>query len=158
MKNFKIAFCLFSILVLYTNCSKDCKLKPVSKEEPQITAFAAANNYDVVKHTSGIYYQILDAGSGVKPTVNSRISITYKGTFLDGQTFDEQTTPNNTVDKPAWALSGLIEGWKIGIPLIGEGGRIRLIVPSSLAYGCEDYYGIPGNSVLFFDVTLVQVF
>lgn len=158
MKKLTTALCLLSILVIYSSCNKDCKLRPVSKDESQITAFAAANSYTVTKHSSGLYYQILDPGTGATPTAASRISITYKGTFLSGETFDEQTAPNNTSANPAWALSGLIEGWKIGIPLIKEGGRIRLIVPSALAYGCEDYYGIPGNSVLFFDVTLVQVF
>ena len=120
-------------------------------------SYAAANNLTVTQHPSGIYYQIVEPGTGAAVNANSLISITYKGTFLNGDVFDEQTSPNNTQANPAWSLGSLIEGWRIGIPLIKSGGRIKLIVPSSLGYGCEDYYTIPGNSVLFFDVTLVQV-
>jgi FKBP-type peptidyl-prolyl cis-trans isomerase FkpA len=72
---------------------------------------------------------------------------------MNGQVFDEQLTPNAT----AWELKGLIQGWIIGIPLIQEGGHIKLIVPSSLGYGCDQYYSIPGNSVLYFDINLIDV-
>ena len=118
-----------------------------------LLAFAQSKGYAVEKHSSGLYYQIVDPGTGTQPTASSSITITYKGTFLNDQVFDEGTTPNT----PAWPLNSLIEGWKIGIPLIKAGGRIRLIVPSSQAYGCEDYSVIPGNSVLFFDITLIGV-
>ena len=50
-----------------------------------------------------------------------------------------------------------IEGWKIGIPLIKKGGKLKLIIPSALAYGCNDISGIPGNSILFFDIDLIDV-
>ncbi|MGC8000340.1 FKBP-type peptidyl-prolyl cis-trans isomerase, partial [Salmonella enterica] len=63
----------------------------------------------------------------------------------------------NTPQNPHWPLNGLIEGWVIGIPLIKEGGSIRLLVPSALAYGCEGRSVIPGNTPLFFEVTLVDV-
>ena len=158
MKNFKFVVFLFSALLVFTNCKKDCKLRAASKDEPQILAFAAEKGLNVSKHPSGLYYQIVDSGTGVSPNASSRISITYTGTLLNGTKFDEKLTPNNTGMDPAWALSGLIEGWKIGIPLIREKGRIRLIVPSAQAYGCEDYYTIPGNSILYFDISLVQVF
>jgi FKBP-type peptidyl-prolyl cis-trans isomerase FkpA len=89
--------------------------------------------------------------------VNSNIAITYVGKFLSGEVFDQRSTPNNTPQNPHWPLSGLIEGWIIGIPLIKEGGSIRLLVPSALAYGCEGRSVIPGNTPLFFEVTLVDV-
>ena len=157
MKNFSFVVLLFSVLIVFTNCKKDCKLRPASSEEGQILQFAAANNINATKHSTGLYYEIIDPGTGPKPTKASRISITYKGTFMNGVQFEEKLTPNNTAGDPAWGLSGLIEGWQNGIPLIGQGGRIKLIIPSSQAYGCEDYGPIPGNSVLFFDITLYDV-
>ncbi len=145
------------MLIVLPNCKKDCKLKPVSKEDSQMRSFATANGIIATQHPSGMYYEIVDSGSGAAVSATSKISITYSGKFLSGETFDEQVSPNNTASNPAWPLDGLIEGWKVGIPLIRAGGRIRLIVPSSMAYGCEDYYSIPGNSILFFDITLVEV-
>lgn len=143
-------------LALFSGCSKNkaCKPKSPDSEVPQITAFATANGINATAHPSGIYYEIISQGSGKTASANSEIAITYTGKFMDGTTFDDQLTPNTN---DPWLLSGLIKGWVIGIPLIQEGGRIKLIIPSSLAYGCEQYYTIPPNSVLFFDVTLVQV-
>jgi FKBP-type peptidyl-prolyl cis-trans isomerase FkpA len=45
----------------------------------------------------------------------------------------------------------------LGLPLIKKGGVIRLIIPSSLAYGCNAAGSIPGDSVLYFEVELVDV-
>jgi FKBP-type peptidyl-prolyl cis-trans isomerase FkpA len=52
----------------------------------------------------------------------------------------------------------LIEGWKIGLPLLKKGGHIKLYVPPSLGYGPSPNRNIPGNSVLIFDIRLVDVF
>jgi FKBP-type peptidyl-prolyl cis-trans isomerase FkpA len=151
--------CLISVLLLvivaFPGCMKDkgCKLKSVDSEAPQILAYAATNGINATRHSSGVYYEVISQGSGPTASSNSKIIITYTGKFMNGQTFDEQLTPNTT----AWALNGLIQGWIIGIPLIQEGGHIKLIVPSSLAYGCDQYYSIPGSSVLFFDINLVDV-
>jgi FKBP-type peptidyl-prolyl cis-trans isomerase FkpA len=144
-----------SLVIVFTGCNKDktCKPKSIDSETAQMQAFAATNGITATRHSSGLYYEIISPGNGQIPAANSKIVITYTGKFMNGETFDELTTPNTE----AWPLSDLIRGWAIGIPLIKEGGRIKLIIPSSLGYGCEQYYSIPGNSVLYFDVTLVDV-
>jgi FKBP-type peptidyl-prolyl cis-trans isomerase FkpA len=143
------------MIVLLAGCAKSrtCSPLPPSAEIPQILAYASANGMNVNALPSGLYYEILNPGSGIDVTDNSRISITYVGKTLDGVEFDRQQTPNN----PGWVLSGLIEGWRLGIPLIKKGGHIRLLIPSSLAYGCEPYKTLPGNAILFFDILLVDV-
>lgn len=156
----KIVFIPFFALVsaiVFSGCSKDkkpCSPKSPASEVSQIQAYALANGINVTAHSSGIYYEIINPGSGSVANSNSKIVITYTGKFMNGNTFDEMLTPNT---QQPWDLNGLIEGWIIGIPLIQEGGHIKLIVPSSLAYGCDQYYSIPGNSVLFFDIHLVDV-
>lgn len=153
----KLSFFLFVLVSVFSfsGCKKDngCKPKSPASEAAQIQAFALANGITAQVDPSGIYYEIKEMGSGPKASVNSKISITYTGTFLNGDVFDQATTPN----AEPWLLSSLIKGWIIGIPLINEGGHIKLIVPSSLAYGCAQYYTIPGNSVLYFDIRLVDV-
>ena len=116
-------------------------------------SFASSNGITATVHASGLYYQVIDPGSGPSPSGNSIIYITYTGKLLDGTVFDQQTNSSAT----GWPLSQLIEGWRVGIPLIQKGGHIQLIVPSSMAYGCTGYGAIPGNSVLFFDITLVNI-
>jgi FKBP-type peptidyl-prolyl cis-trans isomerase FkpA len=155
LKKFNLRWIGLVALLPFLACNKDksCKPKSVESEVPQIQSFAANNGINATAHSSGLYYEIIDPGTGVAPTANSKIVITYTGKLMNGNTFDEQTTPNTQ----AWPLSDLIKGWTIGIPLIKKGGRIKLIIPSSLAYGCEPYYSIPANSVLYFDVSLIDV-
>ena len=148
--------CAF-VFTIHTGCNKECKPKPPSAEAEAMLAYANQIGMVADQHSSGIFYEILSQGSGAVPTANSNIAITYVGKFLNGEIFDQQSTPNNTPQNPHWPLSGLIEGWIIGIPLISEGGSIRLLIPSALAYGCEGRAVIPGNTPLFFEVTLVDV-
>jgi FKBP-type peptidyl-prolyl cis-trans isomerase len=71
--------------------------------------------------------------------------------LLNGTQFDASANP------VSFLLSGVIKGWQIGIPLIKKGGRIKLVIPSSLAYGCKGQNSIGPNSPLYFEVTLTDV-
>lgn len=152
MKKFVLAACLI-LFVLFSCKKQETGCTPVKPEleEPQILAYAAKDSILAIKHSSGIYYQIIDSGSGATPTPHSNVSVIYTGKFLNDSKFDESKTPVKL------SLSDVIEGWQIGIPLIKKGGRIKLIIPSAYAYGCNGSGPIPGNSVLFFDVTLEDV-
>jgi FKBP-type peptidyl-prolyl cis-trans isomerase FkpA len=154
MKKFLVFLALVTTL---TACKKEpqgCKNVDPKDEEAQLLAYAAQNGFAVTKHTSGIYYQILTQGSGTAPTLYSKIYITYTGKLLTGATFDSQSNPSLT----GWQLNQLIEGWKIGLPLIQKGGHIRLLIPSAYAYGCTGAgTSIASNSPLFFDINLIDV-
>lgn len=137
-----------------SGCSKQdqgCTPVKPEAEEPKILAYIAADSIHAIKHSSGIYYEIINPGSGATPSLNSKVFVTYTGKLLNGTKFDESTS---TINFP---LSGVIEGWQIGIPLIKKGGRIKLIIPSAYAYGCNGSGPIPSNAVLFFDVNLRDV-
>ncbi len=110
-------------------------------------SFAVNNGISYTTHQSGILYQIILSGNNNYPTISSDITVDYVGKLMNGTTFDS----SNNVTFP---LNALIEGWKIGVPLIGIGGRIKLIIPSSLAYGCQGAGIVPPNSPLYFDITL----
>ena len=143
------------LLVTSSGCLKNdtCSPRSVSSEADDIEEYASLIGMNTSTHSSGLYYEILDPGTGDAPEANSTIFIRYTGKLLDGTVFDERTDASTT----GWPLSGLIEAWRIGVPLIREGGHIRLLVPSSLAYGCANYGAIPGNSILYFDIELVDV-
>jgi FKBP-type peptidyl-prolyl cis-trans isomerase len=147
---------LASLTVSPIGCSKDnsgCTEKTVASEQGAMQAFAATNSITTTAHSSGIQYQIINPGSGAAPTINSRVKVKYTGKFMDGTVFDSQ--PTNAIELP---LNGVIAGWQIGIPLIQKGGTIKLIIPSSLAYGCAGRSPtIPSYSILYFEVELVDV-
>src|SRR6185503_18339386 len=163
LKKTVLPLLLFFLVASGVSCLKKsiaCTPKSPASEAAQIQAYCTANGITPTIHASGLYYQIINQGSGTTPTMSSRIVITYTGKLSDGTIFDQRTVPNNTQatgPESPWAVTQLIEGWQIGIPLIQKGGRILLVIPSSLAYGCAGYGAIPGNSILFFDITLVDV-
>ncbi len=150
---------LVMVALLVSGCSKGtsgCKPVPVDDERSVLVAFNTSRGLNAVRHSSGFYYEIEVPGSTNKPGQLSQVYVRYKGTFLDGTVFDSQTNPGLT----GFQLSSLIEGWKIGIPLIGKGGKIKLIIPSALAYGCqgESRGAVPilPNTPLYFEIELVD--
>jgi FKBP-type peptidyl-prolyl cis-trans isomerase len=101
---------------------------------------------------SGLQYIILEPGNDVHPTEKDTVTVDYKGTLLDGTVFDESNGTPAT-----FTLGRVIAGWKEGMQLIGEGGKIRLFVPSELGYGEYGTRGIEPNAALIFDVDLQKV-
>ena len=78
--------------------------------------------------------------------------VAYRGYFTNGQVFDESES-NGVV----FGLNQVIRGWTLGIPYFKEGGRGILLIPSGLAYGSNPRSGIPANSVLIFDINLIEI-
>jgi len=148
---------LFSFLLLVSaGCLKDdtCKNKTIASEDAAMQALAVTNGMVATRHSSGLYYQIVTAGSGPAPILTSNVSVRYIGKLSNGTVFDQATTPTSL-----YPVNGYISGWQVGLPLIKEGGTIRLIIPSALAYGCLAQGGgaIPANSILYFEIELVDV-
>ena len=103
------------------------------------------------KTESGLAYKIIEAGSDKKAVSDKdTVWVDYKGTLLDDTVFDENKDINFTLDR-------VIKGWSEGMKLIGEGGKVKLVIPGDLAYGEYGTRGIAPNSTLVFDVTLNKV-
>jgi FKBP-type peptidyl-prolyl cis-trans isomerase len=154
MKRTVVILSVSMLLFGSTSCLKDnsCQDKTVQSEQAAITAYATANGITGISHSSGVYYQVTNPGSGVTPSVTNQVSVRYTGKLLDGTVFDSQTgTP------VSFGLGGTIPGFQIALQLVQKGGTIKFIIPSSLAYGCAGTNGIPGGSILFFEVQLVDV-
>lgn len=103
---------------------------------------------------SGLQYKVLKEGDGPSPTANDKVKVQYTGTLIDGTKFD------SSVDRgqPAiFGVSQVIKGWTEGIQLMKKGAKWQLFIPASLAYGGADKPKIPGNSVLIFDVELLDI-
>lgn len=109
-------------------------------------------NKDVQVTESGLQYIIYDEGSENKPGPKDTVYVTYKGTLPDGTVFDQ--TAEDPIHFP---LTGVIKGWTEGLQLIGEGGHIQLVIPSSLAYQERGQRGIEPNTPLTFDITMTEV-
>lgn len=142
-------------LLLLNSCGKadtGCQPIPVANEKVQLQAYATANGITASENPNGFLYEIIAPGSGPAITVNNTVSVVYTGKLMDGTVFTSVAVSQD------WQLSSVIDGWKLGIPLIRKGGRIKLIIPSALAYSCGgNLPAIPGNAPIFFDITVNDV-
>lgn len=151
-------FIFLSAALIFASCKKQhdggCSPATPASEAASIVAFCTANNINYTVDGNGIYYQVIDPGSGSRAGMDSIITATYSTSLLNGQIIDTThfTAP---VTLP---LNKFIEGWRIAIPYIQEGGRIKMIIPSALAYGCTGIQNlVPANAPLYYDVLLINV-
>lgn len=104
---------------------------------------------------SGLQYIVLNPGNENKATSNQdTVWVRYKGTLLDGTVFDEVKPEADSVN---FVLARVVKGWQEGMKLVGEGGKVRLFVPSELGYGERGPQEIGPNQTLIFDVDVCKV-
>ncbi|HEY2679101.1 MAG TPA: FKBP-type peptidyl-prolyl cis-trans isomerase [Steroidobacteraceae bacterium] len=105
---------------------------------------------------SGLQYRILAEGDAraASPKPDDFVSVLYRGALLDGTEFDGAHAHALPVTMP---LNGTLKGWQEALPLMKPGAKWQLFVPPALGYGAVPRPGIPGGSVLIFDVELVKV-
>jgi FKBP-type peptidyl-prolyl cis-trans isomerase FkpA len=98
---------------------------------------------------TGLMIQTKKAGAGPNPTDADITLVDYKGTLRDGKVFDQnQRTP--------LPVAGMIPGFTEALKLMQAGGEYRICIPSTLGYGAKESGPIPANSMLFFDVSLLD--
>jgi FKBP-type peptidyl-prolyl cis-trans isomerase len=129
------------------------KLKEKGKEESEKFLTEVKTRKGVITLPSGLAYEILKPGTGDYPKATDSVKVFYTGTLVNGNKFD-----SNVGGEPAeFQLTGVIPGWTEGIQKINKGGKIKLYVPSALAYGEEGNQGIPPSSALVFEVELLDI-
>ncbi len=151
-----VSFCFFSCFKKDTGCSyqNDSTVAP-STETQAVKKYLDSIGVTATLHSAGFYYNIISAGAGTTPGSCSRVTVSYAGKLINGTIFNQQTDA-------LFTLGGLIPGWRQGLPLISKGGEIKLYIPPTLGYGGVPQYDggvivIPANSILIFDINLVNV-
>ncbi|MFI1772284.1 FKBP-type peptidyl-prolyl cis-trans isomerase [Thalassobellus citreus] len=135
---------IFDIELIYVNYK--------TENDEEIQTYLNDNDLIAEKSSTGLYYIIDELGSENQPTQTDNVTVAYKGYFLDGTVFDQSNAAGVSFN-----LQNVISGWTEGITYFKEGGNGKLLIPAHLAYGNSDYNGIPGGSVLIFDVNLISV-
>jgi FKBP-type peptidyl-prolyl cis-trans isomerase FkpA len=139
---------IFLFLFALVSCKKDLD----QIDQQIIEQYILDNNLVAESTTSGLHYVINNQGSGEQPNSYSTVTIAYTGKLTDGEIFDQSPSTGAT-----FPLYNLIQGWQEGIPLFNEGGSGILLIPSSLGYGSQSVVNIPKNSVLIFEINLIEV-
>ena len=108
----------------------------------------------VTTTASGLQYKVLTAGTGAKPGATDGVKVHYKGTLLDGKTFDSSYDRGEPATMP---LQGVIPGWQEGLQLMPVGAKYTFWIPAKLAYGEQAPPMIGPNQVLVFEVELLEI-
>jgi FKBP-type peptidyl-prolyl cis-trans isomerase len=116
--------------------------------------FASLEAKDGIQKTdSGLYYEVIQEGTGKSPGETDRVKVNYRGVLIDGREFDANENADFMVNR-------VVPGFSEGLRLMKEGGKIKLYIPSELGYG--DRPARPGSVIepgdaLIFDVELLEV-
>ena len=154
-KGVEVDYAVFQNVV---NGFMEKRMEAVAKDNAEKSAKMLAANgkkNGIVTTESGLQYQIVREGNGVKPTERDTVEVNYEGKNLEGKVFDSSYERGTTVTFP---LNGVIKGWTEGMQYVGEGGEIMLWIPAELAYGDRNVGADIGpNEALTFKVELVSV-
>ena len=122
-----------------------------------IETYAKEKGLTIQTTPSGLSYIIEQQGSGAKVEAGKTAVTHYRGYTLNGQVFDASYDRNQPFPVPV-GQGRVIRGWDEGLPLFNVGGKGKLLIPSGLAYGTQSMGpSIPANSVLIFDIEILEV-
>ena len=151
MKRF---FTLVISLIVLTGCVQD---GPNVKQIANMKFFIenqAQEGINVIE--KGLHYAILNSGdiNSKSPELSDIITAHFHGTLTDGTVFWSSVESNEPL---TIQLSGLIVGCQKVISLMKINDKWRVYIDPSMAYGDEGRPGIPSNSILVFDIELLDI-
>jgi FKBP-type peptidyl-prolyl cis-trans isomerase len=103
---------------------------------------------------SGLQYEVIREGTGIRPGPRDSVTCHYKGTLLNGMEVDNSYSRGQPI---TFSLSRVIAGWTEGVQLMTVGSKYKFYIPYKLGYGAFDYGHIPGGSMLTFEIELLNV-
>ncbi|WP_170249959.1 FKBP-type peptidyl-prolyl cis-trans isomerase [Sphingobacterium allocomposti] len=136
--------------------SQAAERKVAALKQEETTFFETIKNKDGVRHLQdGLYYEVLQEGTGAKPADTSEVTVHYKGSLANGKVFDSSYDRGQPLELD---LDNVIRGWQLGIPQMSVGSKYRFYIPSSLGYGERGAGGeIPPYSALIFEIELIGI-
>ncbi|MCH1448967.1 MAG: FKBP-type peptidyl-prolyl cis-trans isomerase [Litoricolaceae bacterium] len=146
---------------------QDAQTRIRAQQEQQVEAMSEANlksgeaflaenakKDGVTVTASGLQYRVITEGAGDAPKATDTVKVHYEGRLISGDVFDSSIARGEPVSFP---LNGVIPGWSEGVQLMKVGAKFEFTIPSALAYGPSGTGPIPPNSVLVFDVELLEI-
>ena len=144
----------FSLLLILVGCNQD---SPNVKQIGNMKYFIENAAQDGINQVeSGLQYSIISSGdeTNESPDLNDVITAHFHGTLTDGTVFWSSVDMNEPLKVQ---LSGLIVGCQKIIALMRVGDKWRVYIDPSMAYGDESKPSIPSNSILIFDIELLDI-
>ncbi len=129
----------------------------MNKKQAESKAFMEENakNPGVKTTESGLQYEIIKEGDGATPSADDKVIAHYEGTLIDGTKFDSSYDRGEPATFP---VNGVIKGWQEALQMMKEGGKWRVVIPGSLAYGPQGAGDKIGpNETLVFTIELIAI-
>ena len=108
----------------------------------------------IVALPSGVQYRIIEEGDGARPGLESKVSVHYRGSKLDGREFDSSFARGTPEE---FTVNAVLKGWQEVLPLMKQGSTWQIFVPPELAFGARGNPPVGPNEVLMFDLKLVEI-
>jgi len=138
-------------LTLWSGCADEVA-EQFEADKQQIAEYVAANDLDGEYTEEGIFISFEQEGSGIEtPGPASEVEAIYKGYLLDGTVFDDSEG-----FPVSFGLNGVIRGWQIALQRFKRNAKGTIVIPSRYGYGPRATGNIPPNSVLVFDIELID--
>ncbi len=144
-------FLLLALSLLTLSACKTYSDNDLKTFDEQIQEYIKKNKLDLDASPSGLYYKEITKGEGKLIQYGDKVSISYKGKLLNGQAFDYQKKPIT------FEVRGLIAGWKEALLSSRKGSELLLIIPPQLGYGDRKLDNIPPNSILYYELKVVDI-
>jgi FKBP-type peptidyl-prolyl cis-trans isomerase len=111
-------------------------------------------NPDVKETPTGLQYRVLKEGEGNSPGKTDRVKVHYAGRLIDGTEFDSSIKRG---EPSSFGLNQVIKGWTEGLQLMKVGSKFEFFIHPKIAYGTRPKPNIPSNSLLIFEVELLEI-
>lgn len=147
------------------------KIEAAKRKKEEDAKRMAEYTAGATETSTGMFYKVLNEGSGVKPEEGQMVKLNYAGYLPDGSLFDtsieevakkegkyDARRPYQPIQIPASRNAQVILGWREAVTMMNVGDKWQLIIPPHLAYGERGYPPIiPANSWLIFDVEMLEI-
>lgn len=145
-------FVLLAIAAAFSACKTYSDDDKASFDQ-KIDQLIQKKGWKMAETGSGLFIEQLSEGTGEEIQYESIVVLQYKGKLLNGTTVD-RSLPGKPLESK---LNGLIAGFQEALLGQKKGAKMRLIIPPQLGYGDEAYGKIPANSILVFEIEVVDV-
>ncbi len=126
------------------------------KNQAESEAFLEANKSKtgIVALPSGVQYRIIEEGDGARPGLDSKVSVHYRGSKMDGREFDSSFARGTPEE---FTVNAVLQGWQEVLPLMKAGSTWQIFIPPELAFGARGNPPVGPNEALMFDLKLVEI-
>lgn len=135
------------------NTMTDIKYGKLKRDAEQFLAENQSRE-GVITTESGLQYEVITLGTGIKPRIQDKVKVHYRGTMIDGTVFDSSVERGEPI---TFALTQVIPGWTEGLQLMPVGSKFIFYIPYNLGYGEQQVGPIAPYSTLIFEVELLDI-